>query len=421
MHDGLFFVSLVALIVISGFFSSSETAMMRLNRYRIRHLARAGERGAQRISRLLSRPDRLLGIILIGNTLANILASSVVTVLAARWYGQAGVAIGAFILTMLILIFAEIMPKTMAALYPEKVAYPFSFLLSFLLWLFYPLVWLLNGISNCLLRLCRVPTQPVGIEKLSSEELRTIVHDSMETQSPDRRQMMLRVLDLEKVTVEDLMVPRKDMEGIDMDWSWARIIKHIRACQHAFVPVYRGSFDSVLGVLNMQRVLKELLEHELDKPKLLEIIDEAYFIPESTALSAQLVKFRGHGQHIALVVDEYGDVVGLVTLEDILEEIVGEFALVEEERVEDLVTAQQDGAFLVEGRANVRELNRSFAWQLPWSGPKTLSGLIIEQLETIPQTPVCLWLEGYPIEITMVHGRRIKQVKIWPNRRKPTV
>lgn len=412
MHDMVYVFSLIGLLFVSGFFSSSETAMMRLNRYRMRHESINGHRGAKRIMSLLARPDRLLSLILIGNTLANVLASSVVTVLAVRWYGHAGIAISAVALTLVILIFAEVMPKTMAAMHPERWAYPVSFVLKGLMWLMYPIVWLINGVSNVLLAMFRLSTRATDQESLSRDELKTIVREAMGDRAVERRRMLLRVLDLEKITVNDVMIPRRHIEGIDLDASWESIRAIIETCTHTWLPVYRGSFDQVVGVLQLNKAYKAMLADELNKESLMTLVDEAYYIPECTSLSAQLVHFRAK-HHIGIVVDEYGDVLGLLTLEDVLEEIVGEFSL-GEPGIESFVTEQADGTFHVSGAANVRDLNREFGWSLPLLGPVTLSGVIIEILESFPDQPVCLWMNGHRVEILKVDRRRILQVKLWP-------
>lgn len=414
MHDMVYVFSLIGLLLVSGFFSSSETAMMRLNRYRMRHQSINGHRGAKRIMSLLVRPDRLLSLILIGNTLANVLASSVVTVLAVRWYGHAGVAISAFVLTLVILIFAEVMPKTMAALYPERWAYPVSFVLKGLMWLMYPVVWLINGVSNVLLAMCRLSTHSTTQETLSRDELKTIVREAMGDRAVERQRMLLRILDLEKITVNDVMIPRRHIEGIDLDANWSSIRATIESCAHTWLPVYRGSFDQVVGVLQLHRAYKAMLADDLDKESLMALVDEAYYIPECTSLSAQLVHFREQ-HHIGIVVDEYGDVLGLLTLEDVLEEIVGEFSL-RDQGIESFVTEQEDGTFHVSGAANIRDLNRTFGWSLPLLGPVTLSGVIIEILEAFPEQPVCLWMNQHRVEILKVDRRRILQVKLWPEK-----
>lgn len=411
---GMFLGILLGLLVISGFFASAETALMRLNRYRMRHLASTGHSAAKRVSSLLERPDRLLSMILIGNTLANVFASSVVTMQSESLYGKTGAAVASVVLTLVILIFAEIMPKTIAALYPEKISYPVSWVLQIMIWVFYPVVWLINGLSNVLLRCLRVSTAAKKIEPLSREELRTIVHEAMGHEAPDRQQMLLRVLDLEKTTINDLMIPRSDMEGIDLDWEWDKILAHIHASVHAWVPVYRGGFDQMQGILPLQAAYRLLLTDGLCKENFMSTVDEAYYVPEHTSLSAQLLNFQAQAKHIGIVVDEYGDVLGLVTLEDILEDIVGDFAI-DAQSVTALVQEEADGSFVITGTANIRDLNRQYGWQLPQTGPKTINGLVLEVLEHIPKTKVCCRLGPYAVEITAMQGQCVGQIRLWPD------
>lgn len=412
MTHGLFLGALLFLIALSAFFSGSETAVMRVNRYRMQHLAKTGDASAKRMMRLLKRPDRLLGIVLIGNTLANIMASSVVTLLAVRWYGDAGIAVGAVLLTLVVLVFAEVMPKTLAALYPERIAYPVSWVLQVLLWLFYPMVWLINGVSNGLLMCCGLSTRHRHVDPLTHEELRTLVHDAMDDQAPDRQQMLLRVLDLEKTTVNDVMIPRHAIEGIDLNVAWPEILKNIHASTHAWLPVYKESFDQVHGLLHVRKAHAALLQGDLGKERLMALVQDAYFVPEQTPLSVQLLHFRSEKKKMGVVVDEYGDVLGLITLEDILEEIVGEFA---EDAVDVATLVQPDvkGGYLIEGRAPVRELNRHLGWELPTEGPKTLSGLVLEVLAHIPCGPVSLQVGDYRAEIINLKGQRVRQLRVW--------
>ncbi len=408
-------VALVALVLLSAFFSSSETAMMSLNRYRLRHKAREGNRTAQLTQRLLERPDRLLGVILIGNTFANILASALATVLAVHLFGDTGVLIATILLTLVILIFAEVTPKTFAAIYPERLSFVVSYPLWLLLKLLYPIVWLSNSIANGLLGLCRVNVNKKRLtESLNKEELKTIVHESMDAdeETEVHKDMLLGVLDLERVTVDDVMLPRKDIYGIDLNLRWEDILKRLVKSPHARIPIYYGSIEKVIGIFHLRDGVRLLSRNRLTKQSMIKNAKEPYYIPESTPLHTQLENFRIHKVRFALVVDEYGDILGLVTVEDILEEIVGEL----DNKIasaQQLISAQKDGSYIVKGEVNVRELNKLLAWQLPESGPKTLSGLLVEQLEAIPDGPVCLSINNYHIEVNQVTGNQVITARLW--------
>lgn len=402
---------LAILIVFSGFFSSSETGMMSLNRYRLRHLAKAGHRGAKRANDLLKRPDQLIGVVLIGNNFVNILASAIATVLALRIWGDAGIAIATALLTVVILIFAEVTPKTLAALYPERIAWPASLILIPLLKLLYPLVWCVNLISNGLLRLLGVDSQDIQGDHLSREELRTLLHESGARLPQRHQQMLLSVLDLEKVTVEDIMIPRADIIGIDLEDDPDEIIEQLRTAQHTRLPVYKGDINNILGILHLRNMGRLILEENVNKAKLLQICREPYFIPEGTPLHTQLYNFQREKRRIGIVVDEYGDVLGLATLEDILEEIVGEFTTDMAASSPD-ISVNEEGLTLVDGAISVRSLNKALGWQLPTTGPKTLSGLIMEALESIPEQPICLLLHNHRLEIRQVKDHVVRTVII---------
>ncbi len=410
------FALLILLVLVSGFFSGSETGMMSLNRYRLRHLVRKKNRAAKRVHELLERPDRLLGVILIGNTFANVLASAIATVLAVHLFGEIGVVPATIILAIFILLFAEITPKTVAALYPEKVSFSASWLLSFLLKILYPLVWGLNTISNGFLRLFNIKVKKRNIDHLTHEEMRTIVREAMGKVAPQYQNMMLGVLDLGGITVDDIKVPRSEIVGINLEDDWEVILAQLSKSQHTRLPVYKESIDQVQGMLHLRQALNLLAQNELTKETLLKVTQEIYFIPSGTSLNIQLLNFRQEKTRIGLVVDEYGDIEGLVTLEDILEEIVGEFTT-------NLVPSypniqeQSDGSYFVDGSVGVRELNRRLDWKLPTEGPKTLSGLIIEYLEMIPPAGVGLRLAGYPMEVIQVEENMIKLVRVLPKLR----
>jgi Mg2+/Co2+ transporter CorB len=410
---GLLFGALVVLIVLSGFFSGSETALMALNRYRLRHLARAKHAGAVRAARLLERPDRLIGLILLGNNFVNILASAIATVIALQLMGEAGIAVATGLLTLAILIFAEVAPKTLAALNPERIAFPATFLLAPLLKLLYPLVWAINAVANALLRLLGVSPEDVARDHLSTEELRTVVHEAGAMIPRRHQKMLLSILDLENVAVEDIMVPRNEIVGIDLDDDWSDIQAQLTSSQYTRLPVYRESLDNVIGMVHLRQITHLLLKGGLHRQDLESTLREPYFVPEGTPLNTQLLHFQRRKQRMALVVDEYGDIRGLVTLEDILEEIVGEFTT-DPGAITGDVHPQPDGTYLVDGSANIRELNRVMNWHLPTDGPKTVNGLVLEYLENIPQPGTSLRVAGYPIEIVQTRGNAVKMVRIKP-------
>ncbi len=408
------FIALAALIVCSGFFSSSETGLMTLNRYRMRHLAKTGHKGALRASRLLARPDRLIGLILLGNNFVNILASSLATVIAIRLLGELGIPVAAVVLTLVVLIFAEVAPKTLAALHPERIAFPASAVLGPLLVAFYPLVWAVNGIANQLLKPLGVTDVDPSQQALSPEELRTVVMEAGVMIPKRHLNMLLSILDLEAVSVEDIMVPRNELEGIDLEDDWDKILEQLTRSQYTRLLVYRGSIDQVVGFLHLRKMLNLMTrKQDFQRQDLEALIREPYFIPEGTPLNTQLLNFQKERRRSGLVVDEYGDLLGLVTLEDILEEIVGEFTT-DPLAVNRHITPQADGSYLVDGGATVRSLNRSLNWQLPIDGPKTLNGLIMEYLETIPEPGTSLLLADHPVEIVRIADNRVKTVRIRP-------
>ncbi len=415
----LLFIVLAFLIVLSGFFSGSETALISLNRYRLRHLVKIKHAGAIRASRLLERMDRLIGLILLGNNFVNILASSIATIIALRLMGEAGIAVATGLLTLVILIFAEVTPKTLAALHPERFAFPATFILGPLLRLLYPVVLIISWITKGLMRLFRIPVESGSMHALSAEELRTVVNEAGAMIPQRHQRMLISILDMEKISVEDIMVPRNEVAGIDLEQDWSEIRKHLFDSQHTRLPVYRGVIDNIVGIVHARNILRLFLEHELTKEHFMEAIREPYFIPEGTPLNTQLLNFQRERRRIGLVVDEYGDFLGLVTLEDILEEIVGEFTTDPSYIVKD-IHPQSDGSYLVDGGASIRDLNRLLKWSLPVEGPKTLSGLIIEYLETIPEPGTSLLIAGYPVEIVQTSSNTVKTVRIYPELRQDT-
>lgn len=412
LHPGFLVGLLVFLLLCSAFFSSSETGMLSLNRYRLRHQAREGHRGARRAIDLLSRPDRLLGTILVGNNFVNILASSIATVLAMQLWGEAGIAIATIGLTIVLLIFGEITPKTLAALRPEAIAYPVSLPLVLLQKVLYPLVALLGWISNSLLKLLGVDPSKKGSDSLSTEELRSVVRESGSDLPLNRQSMLLGILDLERVTVDDIMIPRNEVAGIDLEDDLETIVGQLRATPHTRLPVFLKDINQIQGIVHMRQIARLLSHDQLDKENLLAACNEPYFIPENTPLSIQLLNFQKQKRRIGIVVDEYGDVLGIVTLEDILEEIVGEFSNQDALRSPD-IHPQDDGTLVIDGAAYLREINRALGWQLPCDGPKTLNGLITEALEQIPDSGICLQFGTYRMEILQAADNRVKSVRAW--------
>ncbi len=406
-------IMLGVLLVLSGLFSGSETGLMTLNRYRLRHLAKAGHRGARLAEHLLKRPDRLIGLILLGNNFVNVAASMLTTVITLRLFGESALAAAAGLLTLVILLFSEVLPKTFAALRPERMAFPAAFVYWPLLRILYPLVWAVNLVANGILRLFGLAQDRASLHSLSSEELRTVVIEAGAMIPQRHQKMLLSILDLQKVTVEDIMVPRNEIVGIDIEEDWDEILDELVNSQHTRMPVFRDSIDQTIGVVHLRRVLNKLARNELDRDSLLDATRECYYIPEGTPLNTQLLNFQREQRRIGLVVDEYGDIQGLVTLEDILEEIVGEFTSDPAALVKG-VFAQDDGTWLVTASANIRNLNRKMGWHLPEDGPRTLNGLITEYLETIPENGTSVKLNDYPIEIVQTQGNAIKTVRISP-------
>lgn len=404
---------LSVLLLFSAFFSASETGMMSINRYRLRHLARNNSPGAKTTLKLLERPDRLLGVILIGNTFSNMLASAVATLLASHYFGDLGILISTLVLTLLVLIFGETAPKTYAAIRPERVAFLVAWPLSFLLKIAYPLVWFANFISNGFLSLFRVRVEEHRMEPLSIEELRTVVHEASGKISHNYQNMLLRILDLERVTVDDVMIPRTEIYGINLNEEWSVILDRLLKCPHQNVPLYRNSIDHVIGMLNLRKILIFLQKKSMDKDELIALAEKIYFIPQGAILNRQLLNFQHEDEDAGLVVDEYGDIQGLITLQDVVHEIVGEFAQ-DVDVFEGMIKALPDGSFLVDARINMRDLTRAMRWSLPLDGPKTLSGLIVEYLEMIPEGGVCLRIAGYPMEVIKVRSNAVRLVKIFP-------
>ncbi|WP_410686929.1 HlyC/CorC family transporter [Avibacterium paragallinarum] len=407
------FITLIILLILSAYFSSSETGLLSANRYRMRFLAEKGHKGAKKAEKLLKKTDILLSLILICNNLVNISASAIATIIGMRLYGDMGVAIATGALTFAMLIFAEIFPKTIAALYPEKVAFLSSHILTPLLKIFSPIVFLMNLIIRGLMKLFRVKNEQ-KTSSLSTEELRAIVNQSGHFIPSAHQEMLLSILDLEKVTVDDIMVPRNDIGGINIDDDWKAIMRQLNHSAHSKVVLYKESMDeNVLGILRVREAYRLMLDkNEFTKETLIRAVDEAYFIPEGTPLNAQLLNFRSKKERIGLVVDEYGDIKGLVTLEDILEEIVGEFTTSTAPSIDEEVTQQSDGSMIIEGSANIRDLNKLFDWHLDTDEARTFNGLILEHLEEIPDEGTVCEINGLKITILEVADNMVKQARV---------
>jgi len=411
---------LVLLLGLSAFFSGSETALMMLNRYRARHLAAHGHGGATRALALLERPDRLIGLILIGNNFVNSLLASIAAVVAVELGGVDGasVALGASIITVLILVFGDVAPKTLAALHPERLAYPAAYVYTPLLTVTYPLVWAINVVAKGVLRMLRVRVEERGADALTREELRTVVLEAGAFIPTRHQKMLVNLLDLEKATVEDIMIPRSEVDGIDFEEPVEDILTFLRRTQYTRIPVWEGSIEKVIGVLHVRDFMQaQMDETEITKEVLRGLLREPYFVPEGTRLTALLINLQRARQTVALVVDEYGDVLGLATFADLLEEIVGEFTTDPLDSISD-VQPQPDGSYLVDGAANVRDLVRTMGWDLPTGGPKTVNGLILEQLEAIPETGTSLLIAGYPTEVLQVQDNAVRVAKIYPAKRR---
>lgn len=411
-------VLLAVLILLSAFFSSSETGMMSLNRYRLKHMAKTGHRGARKVNDLLKRTDRLLSMILLGNNFINVLASSIATVIALRVWGDAGIAIATLGLTVILLIFGEVTPKTLAALYPERIAYPASYILAPLLWIMSPLVWAINLITKGLLSLMGIKFKNAADDHLSQEELRTVVNEAGALIPKRHRDMLVSILDLEKVTVNDIMVPRNEVVGIDMNQDMSDILRQLRSSQHTRLPLYEGDINEIVGILHLRNTSRLLQSEELSHEMLVRLARDPYFIPENTPLNTQLINFQKAKRRIGIVVDEYGDVLGIATLEDILEEIVGEFTTDYAATSSPDILPQDDGTFIMDGATHIRTINKMLGWHLPTDGPKTLNGMITETLETIPESNVCLRFNGIRIEILQIKDNVVRAAKVYPPRKR---
>lgn len=413
---------LVVLLIMIAFFAGTEVALLTLNRYRLRHRAASGDRAALLTERLIQQPDRWLGVNLLWITLTTIFASTVATLLARRYGGDVLLAATTVGLGLFILIFCELAPKIYAAVRPERMGLPAAYVYWPLLYISLPFVWVANHLANGFLLLLGLSQSKVAAHSLSTEELRTVVAEAGALVPQRHQQMLLSILDLEKVTVDDIMVPRTEVLGLDISDDWDQVLSQLRQTQHTRIPVYDGELDNIVGMLHMKHVARALARGPLDRDGLIELARarEAYFVPEGTPLNTQLLNFQRQKRRIALVVDEYGDVQGLVTLEDILEEIVGEFTTDPANMMHKDVHAELDGSFVVNASASVRALNRAMHWNLPTEGPKTLNGLIVEYLETIPEPGTSLKIKDYAIEVLQTSENAIKTVRIAPLARVPS-
>ena len=405
------FTAFFVLILLSAFFSSSETGLMSLNRYRLKHLAEKNHGGARRAENLLRRPDKLITLILLGNNFVNVLITQLATYIGYRLYGEAGIAIAAGLLTLILLLFAEVTPKTLAATNPEKIAFPAAYIYQPLSRVMMPLVAIINWLARLTLKLFLLSGKHGDGNALTSEELRVAVSETSGLIPDTHRDMLLGILDLETVSVDDIMVPRSDIMGIDLEDDWHETLKLITNLSYTRIPVFSGNIDNLVGIASMRKILPLLLNDDFTPESLVELTREGYFIPEGTPLTTQLLNFRKNRRRVAFVVDEYGDIQGLVTIEDILEEIVGEFTTDPSALYQDFFQ-DADGSYLVDGSTHIRDINRNLGVLLPSHGPRTLNGLILEHMEFIPEAGTSVKINGYPIEIMQVKNNMVKTARL---------
>ena len=410
VNPWMLFSSIIFLLFLSAFFSGVETAMMSLNRYRLKHLVKENNKGAIRADKLLKRPDRLLGVILIGNNFVNILAASLTTVLCLNLFGDSGVVIGSIALTLIILIFAEITPKTFAALNSEKVALPASLILKYLQKILRPLVVFVNFFTNFFMRLTGTKETTFN-EDLSPEELKSVLENSGDLIPKKYQDMLISVLELDKVSVDEVMTQRSEIIGIDINQSIENILNSLQNNQKDFLPVYDESLDELRGIIDLYGITTFLSNEDKSIENLIDSLEEAYFTPENTPLSTQLFNFQKNKKTTAVVIDEYGSVKGIVTIKDVLEEIVGELSTdIDKESVE--IMEQKDGSYLIDASISLRELNKKLDWELPINGAKTLNGLIIDKIETIPENNIKIEIENYLIETVLIRNNMIKIARV---------
>jgi Mg2+/Co2+ transporter CorB len=405
------FIAFVALILMSAFFSGSETGLMSLNRYRLRHLADKNHGGAIRALKLLSRPDKLITLILLGNNFINVLITQLATYIGYRLYGEAGIALAAGLLTLVLLLFAEVTPKTLAATNPEKIALPAAYVYQPLSKILLPLVLVIDWLAKLVLKLFLLSAKDTDNDALTSEELRVAVSETSGLIPDSHRDMLLSILDLEKVSVDDIMVPRNEILGIDLEDDWHETLKQITNLSYTRIPIFSGNIDNLIGVAQMRKILPLLLNDDFTPESLVDLTREGYFIPEGTPLTTQLLNFRKNKRRIGFVVDEYGDIQGLVAIEDILEEIVGEFTTDPSALHQDFFQ-DADGSFMIDGSTHIRDINRNLDIQLPSEGPRTLNGLILEHMEFIPEAGTSVKINGYPIEIMQVKNNMVKTARL---------
>ena len=401
--------ALVILLLISAFFSGSETGMMSLNRYRLRH-QRKKSAGARRAAKLLAKPDKLIGLILIGNNSVNILAAIIANMLAIIYVGkEAAPWVATASLTILVLVFSEVTPKTIAAQNPEWFAFKASHILKPLLQLFSPLVWMVNTLTNGMISLLGFDPNKDRDDGLDTEELKSLVDISGHKLSDSHQGMLRGILDLENTTVEDIMIPRNEVKGLDLEENIDDLMNSILDSEYTRQPIYEGDINNIIGIFHGRKAYHLLRSKKVTHNAIKRFAEEAYFIPESTTLTKQLLNFRQTKNRFAVVVDEYGEMQGLVTLEDILEEIVGDFTTNTADEVKDVI-ARSDGSYEIDGAATIREINKTTGWTLPTDGPKTLNGLALEQLQSIPDGNVSFLVEDYRFETEKINGTMVKKV-----------
>jgi len=397
---------------MSAFFSGSETGLMSLNRYRLRHLAENNNGGARRALTLLGDPEKLISLILLGNNFINILITQLATYIGYRLYGEAGIAIAAGCLILILLIFAEVTPKTLAANNPERIAFPAAYVYQPLSRLLAPLIWVINWLSRLVLAPFQRFAKPSAKDALTSDELRVAVRETHGLIPDSHRDMLLSILDLEKITVDDIMVPRSEIIGIDLDDNWNDTLKQITKLSYTRIPIYSANIDNLVGIAQLRKILPLLLDDDFDADKLEKLTRPSYYIPEGTPLTTQLINFRKNKRRMGFVVDEYGDIQGLVTIEDILEEIVGEFTT-DPTALHQPFYEDEDGSFLIDGSTHIRDINRNLKVNLPSSGPRTLNGLILEHMEFIPEAGTSLKINHYPMEIMQVKNNMVKTARLF--------
>jgi len=410
------FIALAVLLAVSGFFSMSETCMMALNRYRLKHLVREGNTGARLASNLLQRTDELLAFILAGNTLINAATTILVTEICRRLLGDGDfvLAIATFAASFAILIFSEILPKILGATYSETIALGASYILTPLIRATRPVMWIINVIVRGILKVLRIRTVGEGAaQPLSMAELRTLVLEGGKFIPKKHQSIFLNLFELEDMTVDDTMTPRGQIEYIDLKDDIDEIRAALATTHHTRLVVCEGGLDNVVGMLHVRKVLNATRHEQIDKEGLREIVREAYYVPEGTALLTQLTNFQENQRHMGLVVDEYGELLGLVTMKDILEEIVGEFTS-QAIGSSALFHREPDGSVIADGACSLRVLNRKAGFDFPLEGPKTINGLLLEQLEDIPEAGIALMVADHPVEILQVQNRMVKVVKILP-------